>query len=397
MRQGVLLTGATGAVGAALLPELLSQGFTVYCLVRPKDDKTPANRLAEVTDHPRAIALAGDVTRPFCGVDATGLTIAKFVHCAADTSLADSQSSAVIGANRDGTLNALALCRALGACEFHYVGTTYIAGDAASLAEQAPGEPVIVGRPRNSYEASKYDAEMQVRNAGLPYAILRPAIVVGRSDDGAAPQLEGFYSCLKGVSKIRDQMFSGRYRDENDVPVSQSTKITIAIGVKGMDVASLNLIQLDWVAQTLAHLVALPARGRTYNLAHHEPVPLKRLLGTMFEALGLPNVRVVEPETVATRSLVMMALNRFVNREIDQFRPYLKASSSFQSNNIWADLGPGWPRPPAITSDFLMTSIRRVQAGWRRDAQRLNALSHTASSQRQRSAAPTEAASPGPA
>ena len=396
MRQNVLLTGATGAIGAALLPELLALGCKVYCLVRPKDGQSPAARLAGISGHPRAIAIAGDMAQPLCGVDPAGLKIGKFIHCAADTSLADAKASAVMGANRDGTLNALALCRAFGHCEFHYVGTTYIAGDAASLAEQAPGEAVIVGRPRNSYEASKYEAECQVRNSGLVYSILRPAIVVGRSDDGSAPQLEGFYSCLKGISKIRDAMWSGRYRDEHDKPYSQKSKFVVPIGVKGMDVASLNLIQLDWVARTLAHLVALTARGRTYNLAHHEPVPLKRLMGTMFEALGLVNVSVVEPEALATHSLVIMALNRFINREIDQFRPYLRASTCFHSNNIYADLGPGWPRPPAITSEFLLTSIRRVQAGWHRDVQR-SAAPGPAPSQRQRSAAPSEVASPVPA
>ena len=392
MQKNVLLTGATGAVGAALLPELLSLGFTVYCLVRPKDGQSPAARLAGISRDPHVIAIAGDVTRPLCGVDIAGLKIDKLVHAAADTSLVESQSSAVIGANRDGTLNAMALCRALGNCEFHYVGTTYIAGDADHLAEQAPGDPVIVGRPRNSYEASKYEAECQVRKSGLAYAILRPAIVVGRSDDGSAPLLEGFYSFLKGVSKIRDTMWSGRYVDEHNKPFTQSTKVVIAIGIKGMDAASLNLIQLDWVSQTLAHLVALPARGRTYNLCHQNPVPLKQLLGCMFEALGLANVTVVEPETVKTRSLVMMALNRFVNREIDQFRPYLKASSSFHSNNIYADLGASWPRPPVINNEFLQASIRRVQAGWRRDAQRQSGA--IGSSQRLRSAVPAAAASP---
>ena len=124
MQKNVLLTGATGAVGAALLPELLSLGFTVYCLVRPKDGQSPAARLAGISRDPHAIAIAGDVTRPLCGVDIAGLKIDKLVHAAADTSLVESQSSAVIGANRDGTLNAMALCRALGNCEFHYVGAT---------------------------------------------------------------------------------------------------------------------------------------------------------------------------------------------------------------------------------------------------------------------------------
>ena len=368
MSVNVLLTGATGAVGAALLPELLDQGFTVFCLIRPKDGQSARDRLALISTHPRAIAIAGDVTFPLCGVDIKDLEIHKLVHAAADTSLVDTRANAVVGANRDGTANALGLARAFQACEFHYVGTTYIAGDAETLAEQAPGEPVLVGNPRNSYEASKYEAECRVRASGLTYSIHRPAIVVGRSDDGSAPLLEGFYSCLKGVWKIRDTMWSGKYRDEHNVPIGQSTKTVIAVGVKGLDVASLNLIQLDWVCRTLAHLVALPACGRTYNLAHQDPVPLKRLVATMFDALGLINVSITEPAATPSRSPIMIALNRFINREIDQFRPYLRASPHFVSNNIYTDLGANWPRPPEITRDFLLTSIRRVEAGWRKEA-----------------------------
>ena len=390
MQKNVLLTGATGAIGAALVPELLSLGFKVYCLVRPKGGRSAADRLRDVSSNPHVIAVAGDVTEPNCGVDVRGLKIDKLVHAAADTSLVDGKADAVIDANREGTLNALSLARALGNVEFHYVGTTYIAGDAEHLAEQAPGEAVIVGNPRNAYEASKYEAECQVRNAGLPFSIHRPAIVVGRSDDGSAPLLEGFYSCLKGVWKIRDTMWSGSFRDENGKPFDKNSKADIHVGVKGMDVASLNLIQLDWVSVTLAHLVALPARGRTYNLAHLEPTPLKQIVGTMFDALGLINIRIAEPGQTPSRNLVMIALNRFINREVDRFRPYLRPSPVFESRNVYADLGPNWPEPPAITRAFLMTSIERVIAGWRKEASR----PAPTLSQRLRSVVRSKAASP---
>ena len=81
MSVNVLLTGATGAVGAALLPELLDQGFTVYCLIRPKDGQSVRDRLASISTNPRAVAISGDVTFPLCGVDVKdldeALTMAK--------------------------------------------------------------------------------------------------------------------------------------------------------------------------------------------------------------------------------------------------------------------------------------------------------------------------------
>src|SRR5262245_63148115 len=87
-RVRVLLTGATGAIGMALLPELLDLGFIVYCLVRSRPGQSAEHRLRTVTSHPNAIAIDGDITKPLGGIDLTRLPpIDKFVHAAADTSL----------------------------------------------------------------------------------------------------------------------------------------------------------------------------------------------------------------------------------------------------------------------------------------------------------------------
>ena len=86
MKTRVLLTGATGAIGLALLPELLDLGFIVYCLVRSQPGQSAEHRLRAVIRHPNAIAIDGDITKPLGGIDLTQLPpIDKFVHAAADT------------------------------------------------------------------------------------------------------------------------------------------------------------------------------------------------------------------------------------------------------------------------------------------------------------------------
>lgn len=374
MQARILLTGVTGAVGSALLPELLAQGFEVYCLIRPRGGLSPAERLCRVLDHPRAIAVAGDVTQPLCGVDPASLpSIDKFVHAAADTSLTQNCAPSVLNANLSGTRHALDLAAALGNAEFHYIGTAYIAGDARSLAEHEPGVSLLIGQPRNPYEASKQEAERTVRASRGAISAYRPSIVIGRSDDGSAHMLEGIYDIFKSAWRLHSLVCSGGYTDNNGIRLCWRYPLTISIGIKGLFEQTLNLIQIDWHSRTLARLIALPARGRTYNLVHPDPITVGDLLKFVFEALDINNVELVEKGKLSL-SPMTMALNRAVNREVDRFRPYLASSPQFANSNVYQDLGSDWPRPAAITREFVQMTMRRAREGWLKEQDQAGAL-----------------------
>ncbi len=365
----VLLTGVTGALGCALLPELLGKGFEVYCLIRPQSGRQAADRLREITTHPRAIALDGDITFPLCGVDPAKLPIiGKLVHAAADTSLNQASPERIVEANLEGTRNALALAEALGHPDFYYVGTAYIAGDAAVLEEQETGAPLNVGTGRNPYERSKVAAETAVRGYSGQFSVLRPSIVVGRSDDGTAPLLDGWYGFFRNITRLRESISRGNYKDEKGVKIMRGYKLQLPIGIKPTDNVPLNLIQLDWISRTEAALVALPARGRTYNLTHTKSMRLKEIIWATLEAMNMTNVTFIEDNGNWTLSPVKLALRRMVNRELDHLRPYLMHGPEFISRNLYEDLGPDWPEPPAITADFIRMTMAAAEQGWRDEA-----------------------------
>ncbi|MEA2126617.1 MAG: hypothetical protein QOI80_3399, partial [Solirubrobacteraceae bacterium] len=177
----VLLTGATGFLGsylAAQLPE------PPCCVVRGAG---PQARLdaALAPLGASGVAVPGDVTRPL-DVDLAGVT--HIVHCAADVSfdrpLADARAINVAGAR-----HVVELARRAPALErLVHVSTAYVAG-------------IAPGRFRNSYEQSKHEAEEVVRAADVPYAIVRPSIVVGESRTGWTSSFNVLYPPLRALAR----------------------------------------------------------------------------------------------------------------------------------------------------------------------------------------------------
>jgi thioester reductase-like protein len=77
--MGILLTGATGFLGAYLLHDLLTKtSHKIYCLVRTSDSESSRDRiilnlrhynLLDGIDYTRIIPVAGDLTRPLLGIE----------------------------------------------------------------------------------------------------------------------------------------------------------------------------------------------------------------------------------------------------------------------------------------------------------------------------------------
>jgi nucleoside-diphosphate-sugar epimerase len=286
------------------------------------------------------------------------------IHTAADTRLEQRGASDRHAVNHQGTVNTLQLAHKLAAPEFHYVGTAYIAGAASMLAEQDVGEPVAAGISRNPYEASKLAAEEQVRDWKGKVAIYRPSIVVGRSDDGRTHGLHGIYVFFKAAWRLHSTICSGAYRDGLGRRITRQSPLHISPGVSLEQ--ALNLVPMDWMATTLAALISRPASGRCYNLVHDGETSLSALMQSAFQAMGMHNV-IVSDRGGTTLSPAVAAANRAIRAELERFRPYLSGSLRFAASNAYEDLGPGWPRPPAIDADFIRRTIAAARDEWMRE------------------------------
>ncbi|HEY2302328.1 MAG TPA: SDR family oxidoreductase [Acidimicrobiales bacterium] len=172
-RGTVLLTGASGLVGQALLDAL--GHHDVICL----SHRTPVNRPGVATVH-------GDLMQPNLGLDddeyrSLAKSIDAIIHCAAVTDF-NRRDGSLETTNVQGTEKIVALADAADARLYH-VSTAF-------LHAKADGDR---GRTAVGYADSKRAAEDLVQASSVPHVMLRPSVVIGDSRTGAVSAFQGLY------------------------------------------------------------------------------------------------------------------------------------------------------------------------------------------------------------
>ena len=227
-RDALLLTGATGFVGTAVLARILERTDRhVVILVRATSQSEADARLdallASVSDSPerhrgRVTAVCGDLTAPRLGLGENRAwvseQVSEIIHGAASVAfeLSLSESRAI---NREGTRRVLALAhecavRGDGLRRMTYVSTAYVAGDRRGCAQES--ELDVGQRFRNAYEQSKHEAERLVRSQRerLPITVVRPSIVVGERGTGWTSSFNVMYGPLRALAVGALPLMPGR-------------------------------------------------------------------------------------------------------------------------------------------------------------------------------------------
>ncbi len=191
--RGLLVTGATGVLGRALLP-LLDAHDVVALTHRAR------------VEEPRVLTVRGDLTRPRLGLDevtyrrlATRTT--TIVHAAAvtDFGVGEPATSAL---NVDGTRRVLDLAADAGA-RVVYVSTAFVGREDQTPEGRGTSTWDTSATP-TAYLTSKRRAEAMVRDSGLVWTIARPSVVIGDSVTGAIARYQGLHWLIRGI--VRDQV-----------------------------------------------------------------------------------------------------------------------------------------------------------------------------------------------
>ena len=170
----VLVTGATGFLGANLVPRLLSDGAGVRVLARSPAKARPLTEAG-------ADIVVGDITDP-AAVEAALDGVDLVYHLAGRLLAPGVPAVEYQRTHVGGTKLVLDRCRRSATVRrFVHCSTTGVLG---ATGERGADETAPI-RPTNVYEATKAEAELAVRDAvrdGFPAVIARPGLVYGPGD-----------------------------------------------------------------------------------------------------------------------------------------------------------------------------------------------------------------------
>ncbi len=290
----VLLTGATGFVGAFLLRDLLrDSAATIYCLVRADDPQMGMARIKQnmatygLWDEglaARVIAVPGDLGRLRFGLSETRFRelarkIDMIIHNGALVNFIYSYHEHK-ATNVGGTQEVLRLAAQEKVKAVHFVSTLSVFhtgqhDDGTVFGEDADLDKV--GVPFGGYAQSKWVGEKLVLLAaerGLPVAIYRPGLVSGDSRSGGwntADMMSTMALACMALGAVPNLEV-----DVDIVPVDYVSKalVTLALG-RGSSLGRAGLKP------------APPFVGQVFNLPNPQTMPYRDLLAWI-NAAGLP-------------------------------------------------------------------------------------------------------------
>ncbi|MDX3752858.1 non-ribosomal peptide synthetase [Streptomyces sp. AK08-02] len=295
--QHVLLTGATGFLGAYLLRGILDRTQAeVTCLVRASDAEDGFERIrrnlrryhlwSPELEH-RIVALPGSLELPLLGLapqrfHQLAAQVDAIHHNGARVHVADSYAR-VRAANVAGTKEIIRLAARHRVTPIHYVSTSSTliprVRSTGTLLEDSRPAPESV--PANGYVQSKWVGEELMRIArerGVPTSIYRPGRISGHTGTGATGGDDAFWHYVRAcveIGAMPDQDGADAWRAEAD------------------------LVPVDYVADAIVHLAhhELPA-GRAFNLVSGSRTPLGAVMRRV-RAAGYPVISVTHREWVA--------------------------------------------------------------------------------------------------
>ncbi|ATE55857.1 polyketide synthase [Actinosynnema pretiosum] len=269
----VLLTGATGFLGAFLLRDVLrTTRARVHAVVRAPDAAAGLARIAEnlrwyrlddEVDLSRVVVHPGDLGLPGLGLpeevrDLLARTADVVFHAGAEVNWLQPYQ-ALRPVNVAGTEEVLRLAAAHRTVPVHFVSSTGVFDQPVTpgvplTTDDIPGPPEVLS---NGYRQSKWVAERmidQARERGLPVSVYRVDVVSGDQVNGACQTRDFVWLGLKGILR------SG----------------AVPEGLEGR----FHLVPVDYASAAITHLATRPeAAGRTFHVSNPAPITYRDMIG----------------------------------------------------------------------------------------------------------------------
>jgi nucleoside-diphosphate-sugar epimerase len=256
----ILVTGASGFIGRALVADLARRGFQVRAASRSPEAVPPVGEEAKSrVERVPSPDLSGKAEwGPLLeGIDAV-------IHAAAIAHTGGMEETAYEAVNHQ-AVAALAQAARGKVGRFVFLSSIRAQSGTASAGMLTEKDPP---RPNDAYGRAKLAAEEALARLDIPSVILRPVLVVGPHPSG------NLATMLRLAARGLPLRFDGF-------------------------AARRSLVALADVASGVAHVLGDPAHlGATYILSHPEPIAVGAMFAALREGLGLEPRGIVVPPSL---------------------------------------------------------------------------------------------------
>jgi nucleoside-diphosphate-sugar epimerase len=263
----VLVTGASGFVGGAVVPALVAAGYEVRAASRQRPDFAAP---VEAAVHG---ALGPDVDWPplLAGVDFV-VHLAGIAHTGPGVPADDYDR-----VNHQATASLAQAARIAGVKRVVFVSTIRAqTGPQADLVLTEADAP----QPTDPYGSSKLAAETALAQSGVDFTVLRPVLVYG-------PGIKGNLRMLARLAALPVPLPFGAFTNRR------------------------SLLSIGNLAAAITHVLRLPeSGGETYVVADLQPVSLAQIVKALRTGLGRPPGLVSVPPGLIRLGLTMLGRSR---------------------------------------------------------------------------------------
>ena len=379
-KPAIALTGATGFLGSHLMAALLTKGYKIIVLGRSVNDDSLYERISRLLKWfgiekclEQVSCVETDLSQSNLGLEDEEYLrlcsiVSSVIHCASDTSFAESKREKVMVANIDNLKGILEFSKAAHVTFFHYISTAYVAGTDIKLCKEIPSTAKSF---TNVYEESKAAAENIIslfcHKNNIILSIIRPSIVYGDSRTGRSLKFNALYFPVRSAQTIRDIYLNdinnngGLKAAKNGIFIDDDGYLFLPLKIYLPNEGDLNIIPVDYFVNATIKIIENSSESGIYHLTNENPTTMK-IVAKYYEQLM--KVRGVE---IIYGSLPHNALRNppeeLFDRFIEPYRPYLSDSRVFDKTN--ANLATDNLKPPGFTFDIFKTCMEyAISVNW---------------------------------